>query len=82
MQEFLAANGINAVPKWLPDGSLKHTWRLYNKAVAWTEDLAAKLNGLGFTNWDGKPLGAYDGNGGMFCCFVRGHDEFLKGGAA
>uniref|UniRef100_A0A6M3LUX7 Uncharacterized protein n=1 Tax=viral metagenome TaxID=1070528 RepID=A0A6M3LUX7_9ZZZZ len=89
MQEFLRGNGINAVPWYIFKGSMKRTWRLYGKNgkgsdlsnyQKWTPDLAEKLNGLGFRDYDGKPLGLYSGNGGVFCIFVRGHYDFLEGG--
>lgn len=78
MQAFLAENGIDATPKYLPDGSLRGCWRLYNDAVSWSEELAGKLNALGFTDFDGKPLGRFSGNGGSFSVFVRGHNELLE----
>lgn len=77
MQAFLAKNGIDATPKWIPDGSLKRTWRLYNGETKWTPELAEKLNALGFRNYDNAPLHGIDGNGGVFSVFVRGHEEFL-----
>ena len=81
MQEFLAANGIEAVPKYFSEGSMRGTWRLYNPAIKWSMELAEKLNALGFRRWDSEPLGRWDGNGGDFCAFVRGHNEFLQGEA-
>ena len=77
MKKWLEENGIEAMPKWIPTGSLKKTWRLYNLGIPWTETLANKLNGLGFTNYDNHPLDKFDGNGGRFSVFVRGHEEFL-----
>lgn len=77
MQAFLASNGIDAVPKYLPDGSMAGCWRLYNRVQKWSLDLAARLNGLGFTDFDGQPLGEFSGNGGSFQVFVRGHNELL-----
>ena len=86
MQNFLKANGIDAVPKYIPTGSLKHCWRLYGKNgngwngyQRWTPDLAEKLTALGFTGLY-HPLGEFDGNGGVFSVFVRGHFEFLEEG--
>jgi hypothetical protein len=80
MQAFLATHGIKAVPKRIHAGSLKYTWRLYNDHVQWSELLAEKLNTLGFVGFDGKPLGRFSGNGGMFSVFVRGHDEMASRG--
>ena len=77
MTAFLKTNGIEARPKWLRAGSLKQTWRLHNSETPWTLDLAAKLNSLGFTDYDGRPLGQFSGNGGYFSVFVRGHEELL-----
>ncbi len=71
MQDFLKANGIEAIPKCIPDGSLKRTWRLYNKKMKWSEELASQLNNLGFVDYAGKPLRRFSGNGGMFSVFVR-----------
>ena len=66
MKKWLKSRGIDATPKWLPDGSLKYSWRLYNKKTKWTIELANKLNKLGFLGHDFKPLGLFSGNGGMF----------------
>ena len=77
MMAFLAAHGIEAMPKYLVDGSQKGQWRLYNRDVRWSQELADKLNALGFTNHVGEPLDHLDGNGGMFSVFVRGHNELL-----
>jgi hypothetical protein len=70
MQNFLAENGINVRVKRIDKGSLKHTWRLYNPNLNWSEQLAQKLNNLGFKDFDGKPLGRFSGNGGMLSVFV------------
>lgn len=85
MQQFLRANGIDAVPKWISTGSLKRCWRLYGKNgdgwegyQKWTPELIEKLTALGFRGLHG-PLGQFDGNGGIFSVFVRGHEELLKG---
>ena len=80
VEEFLAANGLPGVKaKWLPDGSLKHTFSLYQPdknragsyATPWTPELAEKLNALGFCNWNGQPFDRLDGNGGQFSVFAR-----------
>lgn len=80
MKEFLKANGIDAMPKFLWDGSLKGCWRLYGPkpSTRWTPELAAQLTALGFTNFQGEELNQYAGNGGMFSVFVRGNNELLK----
>ena len=77
MVDFLAQNGVKARAKYIHDGSLKHTWRLYAPGVNWTPELTAKLTELGFTDFDGNPLNQHSGNGGLFSVFVRGHDELL-----
>jgi hypothetical protein len=85
MQAYLKENGIDAVPWYIEKGSMKRCWRLYGKHSKgwqnmdkWTPELAEKLNGLGFRDYAGEPLGLYSGNGGMFMTFVRGHYEFLN----
>ena len=81
MKEFLMANGFaRVIPKYLASGSLKRCWRLYDKYQKWSLDIAKRLNDLGFMNFTGKPLDIYDGNGGMFSVFVRGHYELLEVG--
>ncbi len=87
MQEFLKSNGINAVPKYIATGSLAPSWRLYNRITKedrglasyqkWDMELANKLTALGFRGLHGA-LGNFDGNGGVFSVFVRGHYEFLN----
>ncbi len=79
MKAYLKQNGIDATPKYLYDGSLKRTWRLWKKNTSWTPEIQDALNRLGFTDFDGKPLQKYSGNGGSFCVFVRGHYELLEG---
>lgn len=71
MQDFLNTNGIEAIPKRIDKGSLQGTWRLYNKNMRWSDELAAHLNSLGFVDFDGKPLGQTAGNGGKFSVFIR-----------
>jgi len=75
MQEYLKANGITATPKFLHAGSLRGCWRLYDGSQSWNDALREKLTALGFADFDGKPLGKYAGNGGVFSVFVRGHNE-------
>lgn len=82
MQNFLKRHGIDAVPFRIDKGSMRGTWRLVGKAnrksenwhekyQKWTPELEAKLNGLGFLDYDGKTLHKFSGNGGTFCVFVR-----------
>ena len=78
MKDFLATNGIDCKVKYIPDGSLKRTWRLSDINRKWTAELIEKLTALGFVGFDWKPLDVYSGNGGLFSVFVRGHDELLE----
>jgi len=82
MRQFLLENGVDATPKYIAKGSLKGTWRLYSKALKtehnaglanWWDrpGLWARLSELGFTDFDGKQLSQYCGNGGLFQVFVR-----------
>ncbi len=77
MQAFLASYGIECVPKYIRNGSLKGSWRLYNLEMRWTGELADRLNSLGFSDLWGKPLDYLSGNAGLFSVFVRGHNELL-----
>ncbi|MFZ2937609.1 MAG: hypothetical protein WA066_02770 [Candidatus Omnitrophota bacterium] len=91
MQDFLRSNGFPyAVAKYFNKGSLRGSWRIYSRPAMekgdnlwniyekWSEELAERFNALGFTNLWHKPLDKWDGNGGLFQVFVRGHNEFLK----
>lgn len=71
MKQFLAGHGIKCTPKRIDNGSLKGTWRLYQKGERWTETLIEQLSLLGFVDLHHKPLGRFSGNGGWFCVFVR-----------
>jgi len=90
MQDFLAGHGIQAIPKYLKDGSQKGAWRLYGLDgknpdgspiyQKWWDnfELQGKLIALGFTDYDGTSLDNLSGNGGLFSIFVRGHNELLE----
>lgn len=78
MREFLLSHGIDAMPMWIKDGSLKNTWRLYNRGIKWSLELAQKLNSLGFSASRREPFGLFDGNGGVFSVFARGHENLAK----
>jgi hypothetical protein len=78
MQQFLRQHGIDARVKYTPVGSMKKTWRLFNANTKWTQELADKLNKLGFVDYNNKPLDEFSGNGGVFSVSVRGHNEFLE----
>ena len=79
MQDWLKTQGIEAQAKYFWTGSTKHSWRLSAKDRRWTQADADKLNSLGFTQaCDGKPLNQYSGNGGYWCVFVIGHNEFAE----
>ncbi len=73
MQNFLKTYGIKARVKFIKNGSLKNTWRLYNPKINWfdNKELRRKLDILGFTDFDGQKLGIYSGNGGIFSIFAR-----------
>jgi hypothetical protein len=70
MQVWLRERGIDCTPQLQRDGSMRGTWRLYNGALQWTDELREKLTALGFKNYDGEPLGQFSGNGGAFSVFV------------
>jgi hypothetical protein len=92
MQEYLKQNGINAIPKYIDKGSMSGAWRLsgklskrnYNLPVEfsyqkWTQELADKLNALGFREYiNGKPLDIMSGNGGMFAIFVHSTEKSVR----
>lgn len=82
MKTFLSQNGIKAVPKYQFTGSLRGRWRLYQTGIKWWDnvELQNKLNELGFTDFDGKPLNKFSGNGGMFSIFAKFNrtNEFLN----
>jgi len=73
MQEWLKSQGINCRVKYIWDGSLKHTWRLYNPNQRWNDNLRQRLTDLGFKDFDNKLLNEHSGNGGFFSVFVRGN---------
>ena len=78
MTEFLKSHGIKARVKYIHKGSVKHTWRLHDAEQTWGDTLIEKLTALGFSDFDGRPLNKYSGNGGHFSIFVRGHYELLE----
>lgn len=78
MKKWLKANGINALPKYLWNGSMRGCWRLYQKNVDWTEDMWVKLTSLGFVDFDGGPLDRFSGNGGRFSVFPRLTDKYAS----
>jgi predicted nucleic-acid-binding protein len=80
MHQFLKENEIKANVKYISKGSLKNTWRLYNKGQKWSQELIDSLTALNFTDFDGSPLNLYSGNGGIFSVFVRGHYELSENG--
>lgn len=78
MQAFLKANGIDATPRYLWEGSMRGCWQVYNPAIPWTDELREKLTALGFLDFDNQPLGQFSGNGGVFSVALRGHNELLN----
>ena len=81
MQDYLKNNGVKATPKYLRIGSLKGCWRLYDLKTKWygNNELIDKMDSLGFTDFDGKGLTHFSGNGGVFHIFARHHktNEFI-----
>jgi hypothetical protein len=71
MRDYLLKHGIDAIPFYIKNGSLRGCWRLHKKGVKWSDDLSAKLSSLGFVGFDWKPLHQFSGNGGIFQVFVR-----------
>ena len=70
MKKWLATYGIKAMPKYIDNGSMRGTWRLYG-AGSWYDkpELWEKLTALGFVDYDGDKLDRYSGNGGQFSIF-------------
>lgn len=73
MKGLLASKGIKATPKYIADGSLRGTWRIYDRNAQWRNNfgLWTKLMALGFTDYSGGPLDKFSGNGGLFSIFAR-----------
>jgi len=84
MQEMLKIEGIKAKAKYIFEGSMRGTWRIYNKIDNWfgNKELQNKLAVLGFKDYNNQPLTDFSGNGGRFSIFVRNErfNIFLKGG--
>jgi hypothetical protein len=80
MQAFLKENGITTKVKFIADGSLKSTWRLYNPKIKWFDnpELWELLNHLGFRDFDGTTLTRFSGNGGIFSIFARHPEKTLE----
>ena len=80
MKNWLKANGIEATPKYIKDGSMRGCWRLYNNKIAWwdNEPLWNKLMSLGFVDFDGDKLDKFSGNGGTFSIFPRLMDKYAE----
>ena len=83
MMDFLKSNGIEANVKYIDKGSLKGCWRLtgknedLNAGVWWhSPQLWAKLNALGFRDFDNDILDQFSGNGGTFSIFARFTNNF------
>jgi hypothetical protein len=76
MKAWLAENGIEAMPKYIKDGSMRGCWRLYGGKCGdrmWygNKELQSKLTKLGFVDFNGDPLDDYSGNGGDFSIFPQ-----------
>ena len=73
MVAYLAAHDLPEVKaKFIRHGSLAGCWRL--SRPEWTPELRAKLDALGFTDFDGFPLTARNWDKSMDI-FARGHPE-------
>ncbi len=73
MAEYLKQNGIDATPKYIWQGSMAGTWRLYNFKTKWygNKELQEKLTALGFRDYNNTPFTDFSGNGGVFQIFAR-----------
>jgi hypothetical protein len=73
MAKYLQENGIDATPKYIWQGSMAGTWRLYNLKINWygNKELQDKLTALGFRDFDNTFLDDFSGNGGIFSIFAR-----------
>ena len=73
MRKHLLENGIDCRVKFIWDGSLKGTWRLYNPNTNWHDNtqLWEKLTALGFKDYNNQPFTQFSGNGGVFSIFAR-----------
>lgn len=70
MKEYLRIHGIEATPKYIETGSLKGTWRFYNKQTKWTIELGHKFEEIGFLDFDGRQFQPFAGNGGLLMIFA------------
>lgn len=77
MKVILQTAGIECTPKRLDTGSMRGTWRLYNKKLTWSDSLTNALSRLDFKDFDGKELSWLSGNGGSFQVFVRAPQHIL-----
>ena len=80
MREYLLKNGIDCTPKYLFDGSMKKTWRLYHMKTKWWDntDLQNKFKELGFKDYNGQEITNISGNGGAFSVFLRAPLELMQ----
>jgi hypothetical protein len=78
MKILLKKYGIKCDPMYLQAGSLKHSWRLYNRGQKWTNQLIDSFTLLGFKSYNGEPLSQHSGNGGTFHIFARAPEEINK----
>jgi len=78
IQELFKKHGLKIKAKYIKAGSLRGCWRIYNLSINWNNDIAKKINRMGFVDFDRKPLGIFSGNGGVLSIFIRGHEELLK----
>jgi len=78
MEDFLSTNGVKARAKYIWKGSMKRTWRIYGEQE-WSESLREQFKGMGFADFDGRPLHRFSSNGGRLALFVTGHYEMVEG---
>lgn len=71
MKQYLSERGIKAKSvKFIEKGSLKGCWIISNYKQKWTQNLIDRFDIAGFKDFDGKKLGEWSGNGGIFSVYV------------
>jgi len=70
VHQHLLANNIKCNVKYIAKGSMKNTYRLWNRDRGWNVELANQLNSLGFRGFDHQSLHEFSSNGSQMCVFV------------
>ena len=71
MKKFMLKNRIKTTSiRYNFAGSMKGTWNIYGRSQKWTPELIKKFTDLKFTDFDGRPLSKYSGNGDSFSISV------------